>query len=429
MAISGGSLVAAVLALGLAVSTPPLDLNATVRDTLAHNPELRSLRRAHDLAEADVRIAKVYPHNPFLESKVRHVDPSPVDVGTLDITQEHRLAIDVEMRGQSRHRRTIAEAALTRTDYEIAAQEQSFAVRAARAWNGVLYRRLKVSNLEDTLKLVEQAEQEVGNATALGLLRGADPLLTRAETNDVRAAVETSQVALTSAFTELRRTLGDPDTLLSVRGTFDLPPPAPDASALVRHAYDLRPDLLAKRTAVRESAARRDLEEADRYGNPNVGFAYEKDPTATELIGAQVVLNIPVVDDHRQLIRRRELEVQRARVDVDAQELGVRQDVRAAISRLDSARRAAQLYGGKVLPELKGIREGVERLFSMGDPAADLLRVIDVRRRQIRAVEGYLDALWEAREALIDLAAASGDLTLLAGLSGGGAPVTANERP
>jgi hypothetical protein len=43
----------------------------------------------------------------------------------------------------------------------------------------------------------------------------------------------------------------------------------------------------------------------------------------------------------------------------------------------------------------------------------DVLRVIDVHRKLLRARDGYLDTLWELRQAQADLAAALGDPALL----------------
>jgi hypothetical protein len=55
----------------------------------------------------------------------------------------------------------------------------------------------------------------------------------------------------------------------------------------------------------------------------------------------------------------------------------------------------------------------VERLFLLqGEPGADVLRIIDLRRKQLRARDGHLDALWEAAQAQADLAAAVGDPVL-----------------
>ena len=52
------------------------------------------------------------------------------------------------------------------------------------------------------------------------------------------------------------------------------------------------------------------------------------------------------------------------------------------------------------------------RLFAAGEPSVDVLRLIDARKRLLRARDGYLDALWELSQARADLAAAVGDIEL-----------------
>jgi outer membrane protein TolC len=42
----------------------------------------------------------------------------------------------------------------------------------------------------------------------------------------------------------------------------------------------------------------------------------------------------------------------------------------------------------------------------------DVLRVLDVRRKLLKAREGYLDALYELRQSQDDLSAAVGDIAL-----------------
>jgi hypothetical protein len=53
----------------------------------------------------------------------------------------------------------------------------------------------------------------------------------------------------------------------------------------------------------------------------------------------------------------------------------------------------------------------MQQLFIKGDPGVDVLRVVDLRRKLLKARDGYLDALWEVTQARADVAAAVGDPT------------------
>jgi outer membrane protein TolC len=98
-------------------------------------------------------------------------------------------------------------------------------------------------------------------------------------------------------------------------------------------------------------------------------------------------------------------------------EVTVRQDVASGLARLAAAEARAEQFRTRVLPDLRQAVEDMENLFQAGEPGVDLLRVIDVRRKLLRARDGYLDALWSVRQARADLAAAVGEPALGFGLS------------
>jgi hypothetical protein len=62
-----------------------------------------------------------------------------------------------------------------------------------------------------------------------------------------------------------------------------------------------------------------------------------------------------------------------------------------------------------LLPSLKEHLEAIEKLLNANDAAVSVLSVIDVRRKVLKARDGYLDALWEVKQAEADLTAALGD--------------------
>jgi len=47
-----------------------------------------------------------------------------------------------------------------------------------------------------------------------------------------------------------------------------------------------------------------------------------------------------------------------------------------------------------------------------GDPNVNIIHVVEPRRKTLKVRDGYLDALWELRQARADLAAAVGDPAL-----------------
>jgi outer membrane protein TolC len=295
--------------------------------------------------------------------------------------------------------------------------------RVARAFGGVLYRQEKLRLVEETIRVNERGAEDVRKLLSAGRVQRADLLLMRAEIDDARAQLGLARVALQTAWVELRRALGLVGEPLALTGTLELPPLPADCASLTEAALQLRADLHARQAAVAEAEARLRLEIANRYGNPSFGPDYEYDPSQINLIGAQLTLPLPAFNTHRGEILQREAERTRAALELRQTEVLVRQDVQAALARLGSARAWAETYRGQVLPDLRDALQGMERLLIQNDPGADVLKVIDVRRRFLRARDGYLDALWELIQARADLVAAVGDLDLaIACKPGSGAP-------
>ncbi len=390
-----------------------LTLDAAVRYALTNNPELTALRQQNGIAAAGVVIARTYPFNPTLESKIRAAT-GPASAGiTNNVSNEHNVLIDVELHHQGRYRRQGAYAALSRTEMEVAAQELNFAIRTVRAFDALLYRHEKLRLAGETVRLNEQAAEQVRTLVENGRLRGADLILSRTEADDARAQQAPARKEYVAARYELRRLLGVINEEIDIEGTLGLPAmPESDVANLMQTALDQRPDLHARQQAVAEAEAKYRLEVANRYGNPNIGPAYEYDPARVNLIGFQIVLPLPVFNTHRGDIMQRDAERIKAALDLHQAEVQVRQDVQTALARLAETRNWVSTYRTQLLPNMQKSLEGIEQLFTKGDPGVDVLRVIDVRRKLLKTRDGYLDAQWEASQAQADLAAAVGDPAL-----------------
>jgi cobalt-zinc-cadmium efflux system outer membrane protein len=383
-----------------------------VRWALEHNPELATIRQQHGIAAAAVVIARTYPFNPVWEGKIRGVT-GPTEAGiTNPVSNEHKFLMDVEIRCQGKYRREGAQAALSRTEWEIAFQELTVAVRVVRAFSTVLYRQEKLRLTEETVRLNEQGAGQVGKLVEQGKLRRADWLVTRSEIQDARTLVHTARIALATAVQDLRRALGVVDECYQLQGTLEPPSGSWDPAMLTAAALQQRPDLHARQEAVVEAQARLRLEMANRYGNPNIGSDYEVDATRVHNIGVQITLPLPLFNRRRGEILLRQAEQGRAVLELRQSEILIRQDVQSALSRLDEARAGANAYRTQVLPELRTSLEEIERLYSKGDPGVDVFRLLDFRRKVLKARDGYLDALFEWSQAQADLAAAVGDPAL-----------------
>jgi outer membrane protein, heavy metal efflux system len=419
-------LFAGVVAVASAAAAPPvsqpnalpvLTREAAVAYALEHNPQLAVVREQRGLAAAGVVLARVYPYNPVLNSVVLGVNgPAESDV-TNHVFNEHVVTLQLELFGQGKQRRAAAEAAVTRTEWEIAAQELATATSVVRAYDTVLYREQKLRILEETVRLSEQLVEQGRQLANAGRLRAADLIILRTELDAARAQRGQGRTALAVARAELRRLLGTPDDRFAVAGELDPPLPALDAQALIPYALALRPDVHARAAAIAEAEARLRLQVADRFGSPSIGPRVEYNETRDTFIGVVLSAPIPVLNRKQGEIAQRRADLARAQADLRSMDVQVAQAVDAALARLSESRKWADEYPTEVLPNLQKARENMERLFAQNEPGVDVLRVLGVQRTLLRANDAYLDARFEVSQARADLAAAVGEPALAAGAS------------
>jgi cobalt-zinc-cadmium efflux system outer membrane protein len=396
---------------------PRLPLAVAVNWALQNNPDLAAIRQQHGIAAAGVVIARTYPFNPAWESTVQG-DGGPPSAGiTNRVPLEDIVIWEVEVRGQGTYRRQQALATLSRTDWEIAAQEQALVVRVLRAFRTVLYRQEKLRNISETIRLNEeflQRAEELFKA-APGKIGAADLIVARTEIAAARALVGPGRGNLTTAQTELQRALGVVDGSIELDGMLEQAVPDWDGGALTRTALARRADLRARQAAQAEAEAHMRLTVADRFGNPSIGPAFAYDNTRTYTIGARWNVPLPVFNTHRGDILQRQAELGQAALQVRQTEVAIRQDVTAALARLATARAAEEYYRTRLLPGLQADLESVQKLFLAAQAGADVLRVLDIRRKLLTARDGHIDALYEVSQAVADLVAAVGEPALVLG--------------
>lgn len=392
------------------VAPPPraLTREEALQWTLQYNPALATQRQQHGIAAAAVVIARTYPFNPLWQAFVWYDNGRDV---TNHVFEEHTMRLDLELRGQGKHRREAALAGLSRTDWEIAGAELPAAVRALRAFDAVLYRQEKLRLLEEIAGLLDKNATQVRQMFEQARASGADQILAQAEARTAHAQRGPGQVALAAAQQELLRAVGMVNVPLIAHGTLDTVVAEGDPSAFSQMAFEHRPEIHARRLAIAEADARIRLEIANRFGNPSFGPAFEYNEARDYFVGGWLVTPVPLINTRRGEIMQRKAERERALLDLNQIEVQVRQDVSAALARLHEAQAWIQTYA-QLLPSLRNGLEEMEKLFINGQQGADLVRVNDVRRRLLTARDAYLDAQWELRQAEIDLAAAIGDPSL-----------------
>jgi outer membrane protein TolC len=382
-----------------------LPLDAAVSWALQNNPELAAIRQQHGVAAAAVVIARTYPFNPTWTNKLFAVNGPPGVTNRVAI--EQRVDLQLELHGQRGYRLQAALAALSRTDWEIAFQEEALALRVIRAFDAVLYYDAKLKLGEQTVRLNEDTAARVSDLTKQGVLKPSDIVLARSEVDSSRVLLGAARVAQAKALQDLRRALGITTEPFALEGKLDIPAAGGELDKLVALALERRPDLRARQLAIQETDARLQLAVADRLGNPTIGPDYERNETSDNFIGAQIVLPLPIFNRRRGEILQREAERTRATLDLRNNEILIRQEVQAALEHLTRARAWAETYRKEVLPNLETSLKNVQDLMAQG--GVPILSVIDIQRKLLKARDDYLAVLYELNQAQADLAAAVGD--------------------
>jgi cobalt-zinc-cadmium efflux system outer membrane protein len=399
----------------LKVAVPAVSREEAVRWALENNPEIATIRQQRGIAAGAVVVARTYPFNPVLSSRAEAAS-GPADAGiTNRVLNQHKLMLELELRGQRGFRQQAANAALSRTDWDIAYREVLLAARVLRAFDGVLYRNEKLRLADERILLNESAATLIDQLRKAQKVSAADPILILTEIDNARAARGAAEVALTTAQFELRRATGAVEEVFTLSGGLQNLLPKTDREALVALGLQRRPDLQARHAAVAEAEARLRLENSNRYGNCTIGPGYELDATNTLTVGVSMNIPIPVFNRHRGEILQRQAEQTRAMLEVRQVEVLVQQDVQAALARLQKAQAWVESYEQQVLPNLRKSLDAVEKLFADGVAGVDVIRVLEIRRNLIRGQDAYLDALWERSQAQADLVAAVGDVGLVLG--------------
>ncbi|MFL5342842.1 MAG: TolC family protein [Gemmataceae bacterium] len=389
---------------------PMLTMSAAVQYALENNPGLNAQRQNHGIAAAKVVIADTYPFNPIAENRVQAA-MGPQSAGiTNSVPLEHLLLLEVELRGQRKYRRQGAAAGLSRTDWEIAYQEQTLAVQVIRAYIGLIYRQEKLRLIEQTLRINQQLVEDARRLITAGKLKPGDRVTAESELLVTQDALKVGQTELVTARQELFRVLGVVNMTFDLEGALEAQPWNWDPVALSDLAVERRADLHARQAALFEASAAMKLAKANRYGNPVVGPAFTYDPTRITMVGAQVNVPIPLLNTHRGEIRQSEAEYALAAWQVEQAEITVRQDVASALARLDAAEQRAAQIKTVTIPKLKEHLEDLGTFLNAGE--ATILNMVDVRRKLLQAQDSYLDALWAVRQARADVLAATGEPVL-----------------
>ncbi|HMJ12464.1 MAG TPA: TolC family protein [Polyangiaceae bacterium] len=177
----------------------------------------------------------------------------------------------------------------------------------------------------------------------------------------------------------------------------------PAFESLARRMQASHPELAARRAAIAEASARRELAVREGWPSPALGVSVTREGSRDgENVIVLGTLELPLPLWQRNEEQRAQAEHDRSRAEIErgGSLRGLDLRLRRAYAAAESARQRVELYRGSVLPSVGDSLGLLGRAFAAGEISLSMLttareRLLDSRQRALRAGSDYYRALAE----------------------------------
>lgn len=407
----------------MAGSPMPISLEAALYGAITQNPDLVTLRNSNIASPESVEVARRFPTtlNPTIWTQIRPWVWGPNSLGNGYGPQSAFIYVSwrqpVELGHQTTHRYGIAKAAYNQQQWVVIQAELLAMVQTYRFFQTAAYRREKLRVARQLADFNDRLLQTLKRGLEANRVNASDVTLAEVENQATRQLVAVAEQDYANALADLRNQIGVPDTAGSAEplGEFVLPSAIPvlQDQELIQLALQSRPDIHIAEAQVAGTCSAVKLAKGDRIPTPIIGPDLEKDQDGIMYYGFVFVSPIPIVNNGKPLVRQREAEHRRALAALNQAQLRAIAQVRAAVSKWNSANRLVSQSNG-LTDALKTQVDRLEKLFEANQ--ASLPQLLQARQRLIQLENSELDALWQATQAQADLLTAVGAPTLIAAL-------------
>lgn len=378
----------------------PLSVDTAIQLALLNNPELRARYAQLGFAAAEVYDAGRLS-NPVLSAARLEGGGEPHAQLTLGIAVNFTELLFLRARGR------IADAGFEAAKAEVAAAALNLAAEVEAA-----YRRSAAATQSAALYTQLAAGATAGAVLAqryfdAGNLKRAALALEQANSAEAAMQAELATAADREARATLLRLLGVGEDQAgddwSLAEPLAVPAAEEDAlDALLTLARDSRLDLLAARRHANAVAERYGLtRRSGWFGDIEVGAERERDFDGSLHSGPTASFSLPLFDWGRGRKARGTAALQTAEAELQARELDVQREVRAAWHTVSSTRLRANRYREVLIPARETVVEQLQR--EQNYMLVDVFTLLAARQQSGLAYASYLDALrdyWVARAAL-----------------------------
>ena len=400
------------------ITTGSITVDELVGQALRQNAELGAARADVEAALGRLRQAGLRP-NPMLGLAGQQNVSGPDNNVSVGVT------LPLDLNGRKGGRIGVAEGELAIMRAQVAERERRLRAEV----------RMKAGEaLAAARNVVVTGELLEANRTALRLTQervrtGAAPTLEgslmEVEVNRLDATRQVLESRLEVLRLQLKALVGlEPEQPLTLRGELDGSDVRLERAEGLARALALRPDLEAARADVALARARVRKEEAEGRWDASVNVGYQRQETGFMLngltdrggtrpiqdvfhmVGGGITITLPVRNRNQGNVQAAGAEVRAAERRREFLELQIRQEVAAAFTQSEVARRSLALYA-------RGVREVARRNLdvvrqSQGLGRIPLLELIAEQRRYIEVEMGYTDALKQAWDGAVEVERAVG---------------------
>ncbi len=409
---------------GLAVASPlptfaqgvgasAMTVDEVVARALADNPDLRAVRADVDAAVGRLRQAGLRP-NPMLELG-----------GQKAISPDNNLSIGVtlplDLNGRVEGRVGVAQRELEMKRAQVAERERRLVAEVRLKAGDLLAARRNVEVTDELLKINRDALRLVGDRVREGAAPALEENLLLVEVNRLEASRQMLASREVVFALQLKALAGmEPDAPLTLRGELAGASPAVSRADAVEQALSRRPDLEAARADTAMARAKIRKEEAEGRWDASVSAGYQRQDfgfgglrgvasngslqpiqDVFHYFGLGISIALPVRNRNQGNVAAAVAETRAAERRQEFVVLVIRQEVQAAFTQLDAARRALALYERGVRDVAQGNVNVVRRTWELG--RGTLLDVITEQRRLIDVENGYTDALKQVYDATVEI--------------------------
>ncbi|MCU0724312.1 MAG: TolC family protein [Planctomycetes bacterium] len=313
------------------------------------------------------------------------------------------LSQEILLAGQLGHHEDEARAGLDRAAHEHEAARLCALARAARAFYEVLAAQERLRVLEATARLGDEVARSVGERIAAGQTPRVEESRALLERELVRLGEERARRDLDVKRHALAATWGgDRAAFSSVTGDLGAVRPAPPL-ARVEAFLPGSPGLRALAAEVEAAKARLALEKARRIPDLTLQASVRHARESGEAfftVGVSVPL--PIFDRNEGAVLEAAAELDRARAEARAAEVGLRQELLVAHDALAGAAREVAALAERVVPAARLLLTAARDSFELGKTGS--LEVLDAWRTLLEAEESLVTAraAWHAARADVE---------------------------